>query len=166
MKQFLRTYGTTLTIGLFAVSTISGVFLFFHIWSRTFHAMHEWLSMVLLIPVVFHVWRNWPAFSKYFQRKSIYIALFLSLIGSLAFAYPALTGNSTGNNPMRAAVSAIQKGSVQQIAPLFDLTPQALKDRLEQKGYIVTALDQKLSSIAKRSGKERGPSLITDISTP
>ncbi|MDT8871715.1 hypothetical protein RAA17_12975 [Komagataeibacter rhaeticus] len=33
-----------------------------------FHSMHTWLSMVLLLPFVLHVWRNWGQFMLYFRN--------------------------------------------------------------------------------------------------
>lgn len=165
MKKLLKTYGTSLTVGLFFISTLSGVFLFFHISSATFHAMHEWLSMVLLVPVGFHIWRNWGAFAAYFKRKPIYIALVLSLIASLAFAYPSLTSTGSQGNPMRMAVSALHKGNIVQVAPLFDLSPDQLKQRLSAKGYVIDDLTLPLQEIAKKSHKPLGPSLIKDLGT-
>ncbi len=163
MIKFLKTHGTTLTVGLFLVSTISGVFLFFHLYSSAFHAMHEWLSMVLLIPVGFHLWRNWPGFMGYFKRKTIYIPLLLSLVASIAFAYPALTSSGGSKNPMRAAVGALQNGTVAQVAPLFKLTPEALSQQLNAKGYKITSSTQTLRDIAQASGKPLGPSLVADL---
>lgn len=58
MKDIANRYATPLTTGLFAVSAISGVALFFHLGSAYFHGMHEWLSMALLIPFGVHVWKN------------------------------------------------------------------------------------------------------------
>ena len=43
---------TPFTTGLFLVSLISGIALFFHWESRVFHGMHEWLSMVLIAPFI------------------------------------------------------------------------------------------------------------------
>lgn len=125
--------------------------------------MHEWLSMVLIVPVVFHVWRNWGAFKTYFKKKPMYIALVLSLIASLAFAYPSLTSSGTQSNPMRMAVSALHKGNIAQLAPLFDLSPEQLKERLSAKGYVMDDLSLSLQEIAKKSNKPLGPSLIKDL---
>ncbi len=165
MIKFLKTHGTTFTIGLFLVSAISGVFLFFHLWSSAFHGMHEWLSMLLLVPVVLHIWKNFPSLKGYFKRKTIAIPLALSLIGAVIFAYPALTSSgSGGGNPMRAAIGAIQNGSIEQVAPLYNISASDLQKRLEARGYKVESLNAPLSEIAKTSGKPLGPSLIRDVS--
>ena len=59
MKSILYRYATPFTTGLFLVSLVSGVALFFHVGPAAFHGMHEWLSMVLILPFVLHMWRNW-----------------------------------------------------------------------------------------------------------
>ncbi len=46
MPAFLARYATPLTTGLFIVSLVSGIALFFHWGGAAFHGMHEWLSMV------------------------------------------------------------------------------------------------------------------------
>ncbi|NMM43457.1 DUF4405 domain-containing protein [Rhodospirillaceae bacterium KN72] len=166
MNPHLRTHATTLTISLFAASAISGVALFFHLAPAAFHAMHEWLSMVWLVPVVLHVWRNWPAFKSYFWRKTVAVPAILSLAAALVFAYPAITSQSSGGNPTRAAITAIQNGTVAEVAPLFDLSADALSARLVAKGYTVTRADQTLDEIATASGKGGGPGLVADVAFP
>jgi len=163
MKQFVKTHGTTFTVGLFLISTISGVFLFFHFQSRLFHSMHEWLSMVLLVPVAVHIWRNWAAFAKYFKKKTIYMPLLVTLIASIAFAYPTLSSKSGGGDPKVAAIMAIHQGNISQVAPLFQLSSDELQNRLQAKGYKINDRNQTLSEIAKSSDKPLGPSLIADV---
>jgi hypothetical protein len=46
MTDFLNRYATPFITGLFLVSLISGIALFFHVGGALFHGMHEWLSMV------------------------------------------------------------------------------------------------------------------------
>ncbi len=164
MWQNLKTHGTTYTMGLFLVSTVSGVFLFFHLGTSIFHAMHEWLSMVLIVPVALHIWKNWTSLMTYFKRKVIYIPLLLSLAGGVVFAYPALTGPSGGGgNPLRATVRAMQSGTIAQVAPLYRLTPDALAERLRAKGYTVSSLERTLAQVAKDSGRDAGPGLMAAV---
>lgn len=164
MWHKLKTHGTTYTVGLFLVSTVSGVFLFFHLGTSAFRTMHEWLSMLLIVPVVLHVWKNWTSLMTYFKRKVIYIPLLLSLAGGVAFAYPALVGPSSGGgNPLRATVRAMQNGTIVQVAPLYRLTPEALAARLRAKGYTVSSLDRTLAQVAGDSGREAGPGLMAAV---
>ncbi|MBC2859827.1 DUF4405 domain-containing protein [Stappia sp. 28M-7] len=167
MLRVLKTHGTTFTIVLFAVSAVSGVALFFHWGSAAFHGMHEWLSMVLLAPVVVHLWRNWPGLSGYLKRRQLLVPAVIGIAASLAFAVPALTAGASGGNPMRAALSAIENGTVAEVAPLFELTPQSLAQRLAAKGYQVAPdgdlASASLAEIASASGKPAGPGLIADV---
>ncbi|SDU17353.1 hypothetical protein [Stappia sp. ES.058] len=163
MTRFLKTHGTTFTIVLFTVSAVSGLFLFFHFGSAYFHSMHEWLSLVLILPVGVHLWRNWNGFSTYLKQGRLTIPLVIGLVGSLAFALPAMTSTSSGGNPVRAALSAIEQGTVAEVAPLFDLSAAELTARLEAKGYRLGAGGQSLADIANASGKQTGPALISDI---
>ena len=73
MNDSVNRYSTPFTIGLFLISTVSGVALFFHLGSKYFHAMHEWLSLLLLLPVVFHIQKNWPGVKGYFKRRTIWM---------------------------------------------------------------------------------------------
>ncbi|MCB1455931.1 MAG: DUF4405 domain-containing protein, partial [Nitratireductor sp.] len=59
MPDLLSRYATPFISGLFLVSLISGIALFFHVGPSGFHGMHEWLSMVLIAPFVLHLWKNW-----------------------------------------------------------------------------------------------------------
>ena len=167
MTRFLKTHGTTFTVVLFLVSAVSGVALFFHWVPAAFHGMHEWLSMVLIVPVAVHLWRNWNAFTTYFKRRTLLIPAVLGLAASLAFAWPAMTSGSSGGNPMRAAISAIEGATIAEVAPLFDLAPADLGARLAARGYL---LEQgadlsklTLSDLAKASGKSGGPALVADV---
>jgi asparagine N-glycosylation enzyme membrane subunit Stt3 len=167
VKTFLRTHGTTCTIVLFAVSAVSGAALFFHIGSAAFHGMHEWLSMLLVLPVALHLWRNWNGFRTYLKRRTLIVPAVLGIAASLVFAWPAMTATGTGGNPMRAALSAIEGGTIAEVAPLFDLSPTALAERLISKGYrLGDELDPAaatLGEIARASGKTGGPALVADV---
>ena len=88
LNSFFARYVTPLTTGLFLVSAISGIALFFHWAPGTFHAMHEWLSMALLVPFALHMWRNWGAFMLYVKRNTLWIPLILCVAISIPFAMP------------------------------------------------------------------------------
>ena len=168
MTRLLKTHGTTFTVVLFFVSAVSGVALFFHWAPAAFHGMHEWLSLVLIVPVAVHLWRNWNAFTTYFKRRTLLIPAVLGVVASLVFAWPAMTsGAAGGGNPMRAAISAIEGATIAEAAPLFDLAPADLGARLVARGY---ALEQgadfsviTLFDLAKASGKPGGPALVADV---
>lgn len=155
MKSFLNRYATPLTTGLFAVSVISGIALFFHWHPSAFHGMHEWLSMVLLLPFAVHLWKNWPALKAYIRRRTMILPVALSLLLALPFAAPALTGSAgTGGNPAFRAAALLTDVPLTDLAPVFKTTPEALRDRLTAKGHTVPSTEVTLASLAKTSGSQ------------
>lgn len=165
MRSILLRYATPLTTGLFIVSLVSGVALFFNFEGRLFKAMHEWLSMVLAVPFVLHLWKNWRPLVSYFRRPPMTIALLASLVGALAFAVPAMMAprGGGGGNPMQAILGVVQSGTIADLAPLFGHTPETLADALRSKGLTVASGGARLSDVAEasaRSPRELLPILV------
>jgi len=150
MNGFLGRVTTPFTFGLFAVSTISGVALFFHLGSNLFHSMHEWLSLLLLVPFLLHVSRHWGAMKGYFRRGAMVIPLVLSLAAAAAFIIPAAMKGPTGSP--RAAVMLMMQTPLDTLAPVLKTTPDALKASLAQRGYKVASTAETLASVAAASG--------------
>lgn len=148
-SHFMHRYGTPLTAGLFAVSTVSGVALFFHWAPRTFHAMHEWLSLLLLAPFVLHLWKNWKPLLTYAKRKTLVIPLVLSVLVAVPFAM--LTGKGRGGNPAFQTVALLTEASVADLAPVFHATPEDLLQHLQKRGYKATSADDSVTTIAVAS---------------
>ncbi|MGR6469021.1 DUF4405 domain-containing protein [Rhizobium sp. PAMB 3182] len=153
MPTLFQRYATPFTTGLFLVSLISGIALFFHYGSAYFHGMHEWLSMVLIAPFLLHIWKNWRPFVNYLKRPPMAIASGLSLAAAIAFAVPAMTETAgASGNPMVAISQAITGGTVADVAPLFGHTPESLATALQEKGLTVTSADSTIADVAKASG--------------
>lgn len=150
MKFVLNRIATPFTLALFAVSAISGVALFFHFAQGVFHAMHEWLSMVLLAPFIFHVWKNWGALKAYFRRGALWISLAASLAAAILFALPALSGGER-NSPMRAALLMTQT-PLNDLASVLKTTPEALKGALAARGYKAESGNETVAELAASSG--------------
>lgn len=155
MPSILSRYATPLTTGLFVVSLVSGVALFFHFGSAYFHSMHEWLSMVLIAPFVLHIWKNWRAFITYFKRPAMSMALVASLAASMVFVVPVLTatGPVRSGPPELAAVRAMQNAPIAVVAPVFGHDAESLASMLREKGFEITSTDQSINDVAEASGK-------------
>ena len=154
MPTLLARYATPLTTGLFIVSLVSGVALFFHWGTAYFHSMHEILSMVLIAPFVLHIWKNWRAFLTYFKRPPMAIALALSLAGSAAFVYPALTQEGGRRGPPQfAVVEAVQQATITMAAPLFGYDGESLAAALAEHGYAGATPAMTFDEVASASGK-------------
>lgn len=153
MKSFIHRFATPLTLGLFTVSMVSGVALFFHWSSRTFHSMHEWLSMLLLIPFVLHVWKNWSPIVGYLRRGTLIWPVAACLIIAVPFAVHSLQGTGRGGNPMFRAGRLLLDAPLADVAPLLQTTPEALRSHLATRGYTVAAASDSLNAVASASGK-------------
>ncbi|MCX7514650.1 DUF4405 domain-containing protein [Frateuria sp. STR12] len=149
MGNFMHRYGTPLTAGLFLVSTVSGVALFFHWAPRTFHAMHEWLSLLLLAPFALHLWKNWKPLLAYARRKTLLIPLLLCVIGAVPFALTA--GKGRGGSPSSQTVALMTRASLAELAPMLGATPRVLLQQLQARGYKATSVDQTITAIAAAS---------------
>ena len=148
-SHFMHRYGTPLTAGLFTVSAVSGVALFFHWSSRSFHAMHEWLSMVLLAPFALHMVKNWKPLLAYAKRKTLWIPLVLALVAAVPFALTA--GKGRPANPAFQTVTLMTQASLADLAPVLQATPDELLRHLQQKGYKAGATSDTVTAIATAS---------------
>lgn len=146
----MHRYGTPLTAGLFLVSAVSGVALFFHWASATFHSMHEWLSMLLLAPFALHLWKNWKPLLAYARRKTLLIPLLLSVVVAVPFALTAGKGGRAGN-PAFQTVTLMTRASLIDLAPVLQSTPETLLQKLQQRGYQATSTSDSPSTIASAS---------------
>jgi hypothetical protein len=156
MPSLLSRYSTPLITGLFLISLVSGIALFFHIGAAAFREMHEWLSMVLILPFVLHVWKNWRPFLMYFKRLPMALTLALCLFAGLAFALPALTGTGsrTGGNPAFAMAGILTDGTPAQVAPLLGQSEDALLSKLKETGFAAAETGRTLADITTASGKQ------------
>jgi hypothetical protein len=154
MNNLIQRYATPLTVGLFAISTVSGVALFFHWQSALFHQMHEWLSILLLLPFALHVWKNWSYLVAYLRRGTLVLPVTAMILIAVPFAWPVLTGRtSAGSGPPGArAVTLMTKASLTTLAPILKRTPDDLSAMLAARGYLVRSLNDTPETIAAASG--------------
>lgn len=153
LRKFLNRFATPLTTGLFAVSTVSGVALFFHWQSPAFHSMHEWLSMVFLVPFALHLWKNWRSLAVYAKRYALWLILVASALAGVPFAMDGLSGPHSGGNPGFRAIGLMTQSRLADLAPVLKTTPDALVGKLQQRGYTVASADDTLAGVARASGK-------------
>ncbi|MBK1637207.1 DUF4405 domain-containing protein [Rhodovulum adriaticum] len=151
MPTTLMRYATPTTIAFFLVSLITGIALFFHVGPSAFHGVHEWLSMVLILPFVLHVWRNWKPMTKYMTGKPLLVSAVVSVLASAIFFLP-MGGAGGGRPPVFALSQQVLQHTPAEVAPALGMTADALTAKLTAAGYTV-APDQSLNAIAQGSGK-------------
>ncbi|MCB1380070.1 MAG: DUF4405 domain-containing protein [Alphaproteobacteria bacterium] len=155
MPDFLKRYATPLITGLFLVSLVSGVALFFHLGQSAFRGMHESLSMVLIVPFVLHLWRNWRAMVMYIGRAPFSIVMAASLAAAVAFAYPAIMGTTSraGGPPPFTLAQTVVQHKPGEVAPVLGLGADELVAALQGKGFAAASPDLTLAEVATKAGK-------------
>jgi hypothetical protein len=156
MSSLLQRYATPLTAGLFLVSLISGVALFFHVWPSVFHGMHEWLSMLLIAPFVLHLWRNWRPMIGYFAKPAFSAAMAVCLVAALGFAVASAGAGGRRGPAQFALVDAITSSTAAKLAPALGTDADALVATLKARGFANAVADARLTDIAANSGKDAG----------
>ena len=151
MSNLFNRYATPLITGLFLVSLISGLALFFHIGPSGFHGMHEILSLVLILPFGLHLWKNWRPMLGYFRRAPMVVALALSTLAAGAFLIPTDSATA-GGPPQFQLFNRIMAQPLQQSAPALGADAATLTSALVAAGYTV-AEGASLAEIATASGK-------------
>lgn len=153
MTKIFSRYATPLITGLFLVSLISGIALFFHVGPGGFHGMHEWLSMVLIVPFVLHLWKNWRPMTGYFRHVPMAMALVVSAVAAGVFLMPTDGTATAGGPPQFQLAHLVLTQSIDDAAPAFGMTAESLTARLTASGFTVTDTAQPLTEIATASGK-------------
>lgn len=152
MTAMLKRYATPLITGLFLVSLISGLALFFHVGPSGLHGMHEWLSLVLIVPFVLHLWRNWRAMTGYLRHGPMAVSMVLSVVAAGLFLVP--TGSAPGQgNPAMALMGRVMAATPEELAPVLHVSPQAVTAALGQAGIAVAGSDQTVAEATRAAGK-------------
>lgn len=155
MKSALMRYATPTITGLFLVSLVSGVALFFHFGSSWFHGMHEWLSMVLIVPFGLHIWKNWRAFLTYFRRSPMVLSLAASVLAGVAFVVlPGEGSGRAGGPPQFALADTVISASPSAVAPVLGMSSDDLVSKLKDAGFSAADAGMSLKDIASASGKK------------
>ena len=157
MPDFLQRYATPFVTGLFLVSLISGLALFFHVGPRAFHPMHEWLSVVLIAPFALHVWKNWRPMSIYLKRGAFWTATAISTIAAVAFFFtPTGPGAGRRGPPQMALTRALAAATPAQLAPALGVEAERIVAALKQRGFEAAATDMRVRDAAAKAGKDEG----------
>ncbi|MCB2115227.1 MAG: DUF4405 domain-containing protein [Rhodobacteraceae bacterium] len=166
MPSLLNRYATPLITGLFLVSLVSGIALFFHIGPSAFHGMHEWLSMVLIVPFVLHIWKNWKPMLCYLRRAPMAISLALSAVAAAVFFLPAGGAGEQRDGPVQFRIaSQVLHATPEVAAPLFGLTEDRLLARLQAAGMNTAASGLPMDEIAAAAGKSNAELATALLST-
>lgn len=152
MFSTLNKYATPMITSFFIVSLVSGLALFFHIGGQAWHGIHEWLSIVLILPFALHIWKNWRPMVTYFKRAPIMIAFVVATALSLPF-FMVDTQSAAGGPPQFAFAEQVFANNVATLAPALGVAPETVIKRLEGAGFDMSSPNLPLRDIARLSNK-------------
>ena len=154
MRDRLFRLATPLMTGLFVVSLLSGVVIFFHVGPGWFHPAHEWLSMLLIIPFGLHLWRNWRPFVNYFKKALMPLAVAASLVALAVFGLaPSGEASARSGPPQFALADSIIAATPQVAAPVLGTTPDELVAKLKAAGIANADAGVSMKTAAIAAGK-------------
>ena len=156
MPPILQRYATPLTIGLFLVSLISGLALFFGVWPGVFHGMHELVGLVLIVPFGLHLWRNWRPLVNYFSKPAFPATIAACLVAALGIGL-ASSAAGGGHGPAQfALLQALTATTPAKLAPALGIDAETLVATLKARGFVNAVVDASLTDIAADAGKDNG----------
>lgn len=133
--NFLRVWATPLTIGAFAIMSVTGILMFFHLNSGMNKLVHEWAGWAMVAGVVAHVVVNWRPFKRYFFNGFVGRGLIGLGVLTLAASFIPATGGPGRNGPPQAlAMRAITGAAISDVVPLTGKTLTEVIDDLSKVG--------------------------------
>lgn len=139
---------TPVTIVLFVVSTVTGVMLLLHWNAGLVRFSHEWLSMAFSAVAVWHLVKNWTAFTLYLKRNMAVAAFAVSLVASVVIT--GMTGSTTNASP-GAVFGALSSATLETAAPALGVPPATAVAILKAANIDATGAET-LGEIGRRAG--------------
>lgn len=148
-----RAWATPLTIGVFAIMSVTGILMFFHLNTGFNKPVHEWAGLVMVAGVMLHVVVNWRAFQNYFVSG----LLGPSIIGLgfivLALSFLPASGQRGGGSPPVLAMNAIAAAPISAVASLTGKSVEQVIKDLAKAGITLPNADASIGSV---TGPDRG----------
>jgi hypothetical protein len=145
----IERWATPATIGTFAVTAITGLFMFFHLQTGWMKTAHEWVGWLAVAAAVFHTLVHWRAFKMHFANKLGLSVIMVFLAAGILSAIPS-SGKRPGN-PARQVITAIEQASINAVSPVTGHTPEILTEQLKAAGIVVQEPDQTIRQIAQQN---------------
>jgi hypothetical protein len=152
MKTPDRKWATPLVIAAFIISAVTGILMFFHTGPGLVKPVHEWLSWALVTAAVLHSAVNWKQFLGYFRRMpGMGIVSAGAIVMLFTLLYP---GGARSGNPAMKITKALGSASLETVAGVAKLSPEAAIEKLQKHGISVSGTDMSISRIAVQNGKK------------
>lgn len=145
-----RDLATPLTIGTFAIMSVTGILMFFHADVGLNKLVHEWVGWVMVLAVALHAVVNWTAFKRYFVSSTSGRAIIVLGLVALAGSFWPAGGNARGGQPPHImAMKAVASAPIATVAPLTGRPVQDVMAALAKAGLNLTGPDATIASVAQ-----------------
>ena len=151
MSVKMKSWATPLAAGTFIILAVTGILMFFKINVGYIKPVHEWLSWVMVIGVVFHTIANWKSFTSYFSKKPSFTIIGAGLIITVLSVFIPSANNG---NPGMKMIKALGTAKIETIADMAGQNSDDIITKLEQKGISETGTSMTIQEIAAMNGKK------------
>lgn len=148
-KTVSRHIVTPVTIVLFVISTVTGIMLLARWNPGLVRFSHEWLSVAFSVIGIWHLVRNWGAFTQYLKRNVALAAFAVSLVASVVLT--GMTGTTGPSGGPGAVFRALSVATLETAAPALGVAPSAAVGILKAANIDAQG-GETLDAIGKRAG--------------
>lgn len=127
--------------GFLLICALMGVALFFH-------PLHAWLSIVMLLPFVLHLIRNYPGMMQYARRGRLYAPLLIAFLAGAIFCIVSVHKGASGRQVAMKVMNVMSTASLEAVAPLFHMDVDETLQRLKGRHLSVESSTQTIADIA------------------
>jgi hypothetical protein len=140
-----RFWATPLTAGSFILSAVTGVLLLLHLDRGLNHWVHEWLSLVLLVGVAFHMTSHIHSLKGHLQTV-IGVTIIGTFIVVLLLSCIQI-GEATPEPKWRSAVSTLSTMPIEDLAEVIDSSSEQIAKKLHLNGIEITSTKQTIKDL-------------------
>ncbi len=147
MIKVSREWATPLTIGVFALMSVTGLLMFFHLDSSLQKTVHEWAGWVVVTAAGLHVAANWLGFKRYFKpgAGAAVIALCALVMGASFLPLGGRSGEP--QSPPAIAMRAVTQAPIKAVAPLFGQSSEQALQALAAAGVNLPGEEASIGSV-------------------
>ncbi|MCG8632276.1 MAG: hypothetical protein MI863_00530 [Desulfobacterales bacterium] len=140
---------TSLTIGTFIISALTGILIFFEIATGGIRATHEWMSLAFASAGIFHIFTHQNSFFRYFKKNYKYFIIVILFASGVLY-----TSSMNDIYASAASFDRIVNSKIEYVAPLFELSPEEMLQQINKMNLNVNTTEDSLSEIAKANNVE------------
>lgn len=136
-----RSWITPVVIGSFALLSVTGGLMFFHLDSGLNKLAHEWFSWLFVVGAGLHLALHNASFKKYLATRTSQWVM-AGFVALLALSFVSLGGAGGSKPPFVAPMQALASVPLTVVAEVAQTSVSELRVRLERQGISVRGDEQ------------------------